>query len=56
MRHADFISIWEGKQKVNFRIIFVDGIYFRADVTAGFFGGKEEFIEITVVHKLPFCL
>jgi hypothetical protein len=28
----------------------VDGIYFRADVTAGLFGAKQKFIEITIVH------
>ena len=53
MRHANFIGIREGKQEADFRIIFVDGIYFRADVTAGFFGGKQEFIEIIIVHNLP---
>jgi hypothetical protein len=52
MRHADFIGIREGKQEADFRFIFVDGIYFRADVTTGFFGAKQKFIEITIVHNL----
>ena len=56
MRHTDFIGIREGKQEADIRFIFVDGIYFRADITAGFFGGKQEFIEITIVHNLPSCL
>jgi hypothetical protein len=56
MRHADLIGIREGKQEADFRIILVDGIYFRADVTAWFFGAKQKFIEIIIFHNLPFCL
>jgi hypothetical protein len=53
MRHADFIGIREGQQEADLCIIFVNGVYFRADVTAGFFGAKQKFIEITICHDLP---
>ncbi len=40
MRHADFVRVRKGQQKANIGFIFTDGVYFRADVTAGFLGGR----------------
>ncbi len=54
VRHAHFIGIWKGKQKTDIGFVFTDGVDFRADIAAGFFGNGQQFVGNVLGHDFLF--
>ena len=54
MRHAHFIGIGKGKQKADIGFVFTDGVDFRADVAAGFFGNGQQLVGNVLGHDFLF--